>query len=103
MGTVPTRLWAQGRSTMPLNRNGRRKLLDAHTVATIRRLHAEGDKLSHLAEHFEVSVSCVRGIVRRTTYTEVEDSAADRIPLDGGHKRRPKLSGPLARLAAARR
>lgn len=74
------------------------KHLDAHTVAVIRRRHAEGEKLAHLAEHYSIGVSTVRRIVRRETYTAVLDSAADRDALDLP-TRQPKV-GPLTRRLA---
>ena len=52
-----------------------RKHLDAHTVAVIRRRHAHGDKLAHLAEHYGISESCVHNIVKHRTYKNVLDSA----------------------------
>lgn len=87
---------------------------DAHTVATIRRLHAEGEKVSHLAEHFGRSISTVRRIVRGETYTNVKDSAADRDRLNvertsngstarAGMASRPVLNPKYARLAALTR
>ena len=58
------------------------KHLDAHTVATIRRRYAEGDKISHLAEHYGSSFSTVHRIVHHKTYTDIMDSAADRGALN---------------------
>jgi hypothetical protein len=84
-----------------------RKHLDAHTVAVIRRRHAQGDKLSHLAEHYGISVSCVHNIVKHRTYKNVQDSAADSTGLNLERERSnpvapTQLSGRYARLAEMR-
>ena len=72
-----------------------RKHLDAHTVAVIRRRHAQGDKLSHLAEHYGISESCVHNIVKRRTYKNVLDSAADSTSLNL-KRSRPGAPTPLS-------
>ena len=77
------------------------KHLDAHTVATIRRRYAEGDKITHLAEHYGSSVSTVRRIVQQKTYTDIMDSAADRDPLNLARTpKRPPGRIDYARVAA---
>ena len=50
---------------------------DAHTIATIRHRHKMGDKISHLAEHYNSTDTTIRHIIQRKTYSDVPDSAIE--------------------------